>query len=213
MTPFISYDFDVSLGGDTPALTRYFPLKYNRLKTQNQHVMSLSASDAHKIHLSVMADDNDIRNDLIADHLSPYRDALEQVGIGPITVAKHRKKQLNAKLDKFIKLKGDVAVGTKLAPGVIVIAGGGVTETDQGNIVFDDSLIRCRMINWPIQEKATSALEKIFDEPQKSIVEHTGSIDMTSFPPTPRNMEEWEEQYKAMQERKNAANNPNTPGA
>ena len=172
-------------------------------------------ADIHKLYESLMADDtgNDIRNDLISAHLSPYRDALEQIGIGPLTIAKKRKQQLRAKSIKLIKIKGDVAVGTKLAPGYKVIAGGGVEETEQGNIVFDDTLIEFRGIDWRIQEKATSALEKIFDDPQKSIIEHTGSIDMTNFPPAPRTMEEWEEQYKSMQARKNASNNPDTPGA
>ncbi|HBF43958.1 MAG TPA: hypothetical protein DDW42_10115 [Desulfobacteraceae bacterium] len=162
-----------------------------------------------------MADNNgnDIRNDLISEHLSPYRDALEQIGIGPKTIAKKRKQQLNAKFDKFIKLRGDVPVGLKLAPGLIVVAGGGVTETETGNIVFDDTLIRARMISWAIQEKATSALEKIFDEPQKSIVEHTGSIEMTNFPPAPRNIEDWEQQYEKMRQKKDAAKDTNTdPG-
>ncbi len=148
---------------------------------------------------------NDIRNDLISEHLSPYRDALDQVGIGPLTVAKHRKKELNAKLDKFIKLKGDVAVGLKLAPGVTVIAGGGVTESEKGNIVFDDTLIRARMINWPIQQKAADSLEKIFNDPEKSIVEHTGSIEMTNFPPEPKSIEDWEQQYEKMRRKKDVA--------
>ena len=163
-----------------------------------------------------MADDkgNDIRNDLISEHLSPYRDALEQIGIGPKTIAKKRKQQLNAKFDKFIKLKGDVPFGTKLAPGLIVVGAGGVTESLQGNIVFDDTLIRARMINWPIQEKATSALEKIFDDPQRSIIEHTGSIDMTNFPPEPKSIEDWEQQYEKMRLKRNAEKDANTdPGA
>ena len=153
--------------------------------------------------------DNDIRNDLIDAHLSPYRDALEKIGIGPLTVARKRKQQLKAKSIRLIKVKGNAAVGTKLAPGYTVIAGGGVTQTDKGNFVFDDTLIQFRGIDWGIQEKATAALEKIFDEPQKQIVEHTGSIAMTNFPPEPKSMAEWESMYETMRAGKHDPNDPN----
>lgn len=153
--------------------------------------------------------DNDIRNDLIDAHLSPYRDALTQIGIGPLTVARKRKQQLKAKSVKHIKVKGDIPLCTKLAPGYRVIGAGGVTESEHGNIVFDDTLIEFRGIDWGIQEKATAALEKIFDIPQKQIVEHTGSIGMTYFPPEPQSMDEWEEMYEKMKAGKHDPNDPN----
>ena len=155
--------------------------------------------------------DNDIRNTLIADELSPYRDALEQIGIGPLTVAKKRKQQLKARSIKHIKIKGDVAAGTRLGIGYKVIAPGGVTETINGNIVFDDTMIEYKGPDWNIQERATSALEKIFDKPHKQVIEHTGEINMTNFPPAPTTMEEWEADYKRMRDRKK--NDPNDPNA
>ena len=53
-------------------------------------------ADIHKLYESLMGKltDNDTRNALIAEELAPYRDALEQIGIGPLTVAKKRKQQL-----------------------------------------------------------------------------------------------------------------------
>ena len=152
------------------------------------------------------------RIDILQKVLGPYQLALRSSGIGPEVLAHQRKNQLNAKSVKHIKLKGDVAIGTKLAPGYRVIAGGGVEETEHGNIVFDDTLIEFRGIDWGIQEKATSALEKIFDVPQKQIIEHQGSIAMTNFPPEPKSMEEWEEQYRRMREKKHGEDDPNASG-
>ena len=157
--------------------------------------------------------DNEKRADLVRAHLSPYRSALEQVGIGPLTVAKNRKQQLRAKYSKQIKMKGVIPLGTKLAPGYRVIIGGGVTQNEDGPMIFDDVLIEFRGIDWVIQERATSALEKIFDVPQKQIIEHQGSIAMTNFPPEPKSMEEWEEQYRRMREKKHGEDDPNASGA
>ena len=54
------------------------------------------------------------------------------------------------------------------------------------------------------------AIEGInFDESKKKIVEHTGSISMTSLPPAPRTMQEWEAMYNKMRANKNDPNDPN----
>ena len=157
--------------------------------------------------------EDDVRKQTIQELLSPYHQALLGHGIGPELLARQRKKQLSAKRTKQIKLKGSIPEGTRLARGYRVIINGGVTETENGNMIFDDVLVEYRGEDWATQLRATDSLEKILNlQTETSVVEHTGSIQMTNFPPEPASMEEWEQMYQKMRDRKHDPNDPNASG-
>ena len=152
---------------------------------------------------------DDVTEGTIQELLSPYKQALNDRGIGPKLLARKRKQQLNAKSVKHIKIKGKLEPDVKLPPGYKVISYGGVVDGPQGASIFDDAVIEYRGVDWGIQTKATESIEKILGlHTEKTEVVHSGTVQMTNFPPQPKSIEEWEEQYRKHAEEDNAENSP-----
>lgn len=121
----------------------------------------------------------EIAEETIAELLSPYRQALDDKGIGPNLLARKRKQQLNAKSVKHIKIKGELAEDAKLPPGYKIISHGGMVVGDKGVTTFDDAVIEYKGNDWAIQTKATESLEKILGlhtETVKHVVDDLSEI-------------------------------------
>lgn len=153
------------------------------------------------------------KKQLVEKILSPYLLALEAKGIGPELLSRRRKQQLNAKSVKHLKIKGNLPEDYKLPPGYRVVTRGSVEASPTGGVILGDIIIEYRDTDWATQLRATEDVEKIMDlHTEKVDLNLSGSVEMlTNFPPEPKSIEEWEEQYRKYHEKNISATN-NPPG-
>lgn len=125
-----------------------------------------------------------IKDEVLKNLATPWRDILDGVGVTENYLAKRLKKELNSKETKTIKFKGalDEERLPKTASGKtrrgyrIVSTSGFLSYAKDGGMIFGDgdTVIEIDMINWTVSQKARMDAHKLRGDYPAQKHEHSG---------------------------------------